>query len=79
MNALHRDEAAAADWERLRPLIDDVVHELNDRDREAVLLRFFEGRPFADIGVTLGLSEDAARCAWSARLKNCTRCSCTAA
>jgi RNA polymerase sigma factor (sigma-70 family) len=61
MNALHRDEAAAADWERLRPLIDDVVHELNDRDREAVLLRFFEGRPFADIGVTLGLSEDAAR------------------
>ena len=61
MNALHRDEATVADWERLRPLIDDVVHDLNDRDREAVLLRFFEGRPFADIGMALGLSEDAAR------------------
>lgn len=61
MNALLRDETAAAEWERLRPLIDDVIHELNDRDREAVLLRFFEGRAFADIGVALELSEDAAR------------------
>ena len=61
MNALLRTESSAAEWERLRPLIDEVVHELNDRDREAVLLRFFEGRAFTDIGVSLGLSEDAAR------------------
>ena len=61
MNALLRDEAAAGDWERLRPLIDEVIHELHDRDCEAVLLRFFEDRPFADIGVALDLSEDAAR------------------
>ena len=37
MTALHSDPAA--EWERLRPLIDDVIHELDDRDREAVLLR----------------------------------------
>lgn len=61
MKALFRDEAATAEWERLRPLIDDVIHELSDRDREAVLLRFFEGRAFAGIGVALELSEDAAR------------------
>jgi hypothetical protein len=38
-----------------------VVHELNERDRDAVLLRFFEGRPFSEIGNTLNVSEDGAR------------------
>ena len=61
MNALLSDSDPAAEWERLRPMIDDVIHELDDRDREAVLLRYFENRPFADIGATLRLSEDAAR------------------
>lgn len=61
MHALLREETSAAEWERLRPMIDDVIHGLNDRDRAAVLLRFFEGRSFADVGATLALSEDAAR------------------
>ena len=60
MNALLEPDPAA-EWERLRPMIDDAIHELDDRDREAVLLRFFENRPFAEIGATLRLSEDAAR------------------
>lgn len=30
-----------ADWGRLRPVLDDAMHELDARDREAVLLRFF--------------------------------------
>jgi RNA polymerase sigma factor (sigma-70 family) len=51
----------AADWTRLRPLIDEVAAELSDRDRDAVLLRFFEGRPFAEIGSQLQLTENAAR------------------
>lgn len=51
----------AADWERLRPLIDDALLELSDRDREAVLLRFFQGRAFAEIGTVLNVSEDGAR------------------
>jgi len=60
MNAL-LSEPDPADWERLRPLIDDAIHELDERDREAVLLRYFENRPFAEIGATLRLSADAAR------------------
>lgn len=50
-----------AEWEKLRPQIDDALHSLGERDREAVLLRFFEGRPFAEVGAKLSLSEDAAR------------------
>lgn len=49
------------EWERLRPIIDDVLDGLDERDREAILIRFFEGRPFADIGATLRISQDAAR------------------
>ena len=52
---------AAADWERMRPVIDEALHALGERDREAVLARFFEGRAFAEIGRQLALSEDAAR------------------
>ena len=61
MNALLSDPDPAAEWARLRPLIDDAIHELDERDREAVLLRYFENRPFAEIGATLRLSDDAAR------------------
>ncbi len=61
MTEILTDPAPTADWERLRPVIDDALHALNARDREAVLLRYFEGRPFADIGARISASEDAAR------------------
>ena len=52
---------AGADWERLRPMLDRVMHELKQTDREAILLRYFENRPFAEVGAKLGLNENAAR------------------
>jgi RNA polymerase sigma factor (sigma-70 family) len=50
-----------AEWERLRPVIDDAVDELGEADRQAVLLRFFEGKSFADVGAKLRVTENAAR------------------
>jgi RNA polymerase sigma factor (sigma-70 family) len=50
-----------ADWEKLRPTLDEVMHELKETDREAVLLRYFENRQFAEVGAKLGLNESAAR------------------
>jgi len=38
-----------------------VLADLEESDREVVLLRFFENQPFAAIGATLELGEDAAR------------------
>jgi RNA polymerase sigma factor (sigma-70 family) len=55
------ESAPAADWEKLRPVLDDAMHELKEADREAVLLRYFEGRQFAEVGAKLGLNENAAR------------------
>ncbi len=49
------------DWEQLRPIIDEALDELSERDREIVLLRFFEHRPLAEIGARFFQSPDAAR------------------
>ena len=53
--------AAAPDWDRVRPVLDAAMHELDETDRQTVLLRFFDQQPFARIGEQLGLSENAAQ------------------
>ena len=50
-----------ANWAQLAPLLDAALDSLNTKDRDAVLMRYFNDRPFAEIGATLGLSENAAR------------------
>ena len=47
--------------ENLYPILDEVLYRLNDPDREAIFLRFFDKLSFADLGARLGVSEDAAR------------------
>jgi RNA polymerase sigma factor (sigma-70 family) len=53
--------APGADWEKLRPTLDDAMHELKEADRDAILLRYFENQPFIQVGAKLGLNENAAR------------------
>jgi RNA polymerase sigma factor (sigma-70 family) len=59
MHTLH--DAPLLDWEKLRPVLDEVMDQLGEPDREALLLRFFEDRPLADVGAKLAVSPDAAR------------------
>lgn len=54
-------QGVEVDWEQARPALDEVLDGLATRDREAVMLRFFEGRAWAEIGTRLRLSEDGAR------------------
>lgn len=61
MQQIESEPEASADWSRLRPVLDAALDRLGPRDREAVLLRFFEGRSFGEIGALVGVSEDAAR------------------
>jgi RNA polymerase sigma factor (sigma-70 family) len=44
---------ASVDWERLHPVLDEVMDELKERDREIMLLRFFAGLSFAAIARAL--------------------------
>jgi RNA polymerase sigma factor (sigma-70 family) len=55
------ESAPAAEWETIRPALDDAMHELKESDREALLLRYFENRAFGEVGAKLGLNENAAR------------------
>ena len=61
MNAVLNVSEPAPDWDRIRPLLDEAMHSLSEPDRQAVLLRHFENRSYADIGACLGLTEDTAR------------------
>jgi RNA polymerase sigma factor (sigma-70 family) len=52
---------SALEWDQLRPLIDSAIDTLPEKDRASLVLRFFEGRAFSEIGAALRVSEDAAR------------------
>jgi RNA polymerase sigma factor (sigma-70 family) len=54
------DEPQDAVWPKLAPLLDSAVANLREKDREAILLRFYEGKNLRDVGVALGASEAAA-------------------
>ena len=47
MDEIQNQAGGEPDWRELRPVLDETLAELNERDRDAVLLRFFEQRPFA--------------------------------
>jgi RNA polymerase sigma factor (sigma-70 family) len=47
--------------EELQPVLDAALGDLAEADRDAVMLRYLAGRSLAEIGVTLGTSEDAAQ------------------
>ncbi len=61
MQDLQPGSETATDWERVQPLLDEAMSDLNEQDREALLQRFFKNRDFRTIGETLGVSGDAAQ------------------
>jgi RNA polymerase sigma factor (sigma-70 family) len=52
---------AAADWTHIEPLLDEAMDALDDTDRAAALLRYFENKSLREVGATLGTSDDAAQ------------------
>jgi len=56
-------ETAAPDplWEQMSPLLDEALATLGEKDRQAVLLRFFENKSLGEVGISLGTGEDTAR------------------
>jgi RNA polymerase sigma factor (sigma-70 family) len=59
--ALTSDSGVRVEWDRIRPVLDDAMKQLAERDRQAIVLRYFSNRPYAEVGRRLGLSENAAR------------------
>ncbi|HEY1717479.1 MAG TPA: sigma-70 family RNA polymerase sigma factor, partial [Verrucomicrobiae bacterium] len=48
-------------WEQIAPHLDEAMARLAGKDRDAVLLRYFENKTFAEVGTAMGTNEDAAR------------------
>jgi RNA polymerase sigma factor (sigma-70 family) len=51
----------APDWERLRPVLDEAMSELNEPDYDTLVLRFFQNQDFRAVGAVIGVSDDAAQ------------------
>ena len=49
------------DWTLIEPLLDEAVQSLDETDRAAIIVRFFENKSLREVGETLGTSEDAAQ------------------
>ncbi len=67
----HREQEASAmqdtatnveiDWTQLRPVLDEAISRLHERERAVVVLRFFQDRSHREVGEALGLNENTAR------------------
>jgi len=55
------NDATANPWDQVAPALEPAMDELGETDRQAVLLRYFENRSLREVGVALGLGEDAAQ------------------
>ena len=61
LQEIDRDSPHDPEWTQVRPLIDAAIGQLPEPDRAAILLRYFEGQPFAEMGEKLGIGESSAR------------------
>jgi RNA polymerase sigma factor (sigma-70 family) len=57
--ALNENESEA--WMQIAPLLDAAMAGLNETDRHAVVLRFFDGKSLREVGAALGANEEAAK------------------
>ncbi|MGP8235708.1 MAG: sigma-70 family RNA polymerase sigma factor [Limisphaerales bacterium] len=52
---------ADAVWKQLSPLLEEAMLQLSQTDRDALVLRFFEGRSLGEVGTAMGASEEAVK------------------
>ncbi|HKY09638.1 MAG TPA: sigma-70 family RNA polymerase sigma factor [Candidatus Binatia bacterium] len=51
----------SSQWAEIEPILDRAMGELPERDRDLVLLRYFENKSFKEIGGAIGVSDDTAQ------------------
>ena len=65
------DESSETEGTTFR--LDEAIASLREKDRAAIILRFFENKTLAEVGGALGLTEDAARMRVSRALEHLRR------
>jgi len=59
MQSILDNEPGHETWTKIAPLLDRAIARLREKDRQAILMRFYEGQSLRDIGLALGASEFA--------------------
>jgi RNA polymerase sigma factor (sigma-70 family) len=59
--AMQPDRTENPDWNSIAPGLDQALNEINDQERQVLLLRFFDQKSMREVGLLLGISEDAAK------------------
>ncbi len=68
---IHREQGACmqstlhetddASWKQVAPFLNDAIASLGEKDRNAIVLRYLQGKSLKEVGVDLGWSEEAAK------------------
>src|SRR5579862_7328563 len=53
--------ATPAEWLKIEPVLDEAMGGLDEEERTAILLRYFDNKSLREVGQALGVSEDAAQ------------------
>src|SRR5881628_2908754 len=63
LNTLNADSGTGFQpiWPHIEPLLEQAMDSLDDTDRSAILLRYFENKSLREVGQALGTSDDAAQ------------------
>jgi RNA polymerase sigma factor (sigma-70 family) len=61
MNATASSAGIPPAWSQIEPFLDEAMAALDETDRSAILLRYFENKNLREVGESLGTSEDAAQ------------------
>jgi len=61
MQSMLNEPPADETWAQIAPLLEDAMTQLGERDRDALVLRFFENKNLREVGAAIGTNEDAAK------------------
>jgi RNA polymerase sigma factor (sigma-70 family) len=53
--------STSSDWVQVEPLLDEAIAKLNEAERSAIIVRYFENKNLREVGQAFGISEDAAQ------------------
>ena len=55
------NEPEVETWQQIAPLLNSAVAALGEKDRQAILLRFFQKKSLSEVGAAMGSGEEAAK------------------
>ena len=61
MQAMIEQTQTDSAWEQFAPMLDEAMAQLRDRDRDAIVLRYFQNKSLRDVGTMLGVDESVAQ------------------